>query len=114
MGEDRLAIGVVGGFGASMRGPGHVHHNGMVNVPFGRGRLLARTRGKPLPPWAEEFDCRSWAQFFLKYVVSHEAVTCAIPGMGRPEHVWDNLAAMRGRLPDPAMRRRMEAFAADL
>lgn len=86
----------------------------MVNVPFGRGRLFAQTRGKPLPPWAEEFDCGSWAQFFLKYVVSHEAVTCAIPGMGRPEHVRDNLAAMRGRLPDPAMRRRMEGFVAGL
>lgn len=86
----------------------------MVNVPFGRGRLFARARDKPLPPWAGEFECRSWAQFFLKYAVSHEAVTCAIPGMGRPEHVRDNLAAMRGRLPDPAMRRRMEGFVADL
>ena len=86
----------------------------MVNVPFGRGRLFARARGQPLPPWAAEFDCASWAQFFLKYVVSHEAVTCAIPGMGRPEHARDNLAAMRGRLPDTATRRRMETFVAGL
>lgn len=82
----------------------------MVNLPLGRGRLFAAVRGKPLPPWASEFDCESWAQFFLKYVIAFEAVTCAIPGMGRPEHVRDNLGAMRGRLPDAAMRRRMEGF----
>jgi aryl-alcohol dehydrogenase-like predicted oxidoreductase len=86
----------------------------MINLPLGRGRLLAAVRGKPLPPWAAEFDCRSWAQFFLKYVVSFEAVTCAIPGMGRPEHVLDNLGALRGRLPDAAMRRTMERFIDDL
>jgi aryl-alcohol dehydrogenase-like predicted oxidoreductase len=82
----------------------------MVNLPFGRGRLFDATRGRPLPPWAAEFDCTSWAQFFLKYIVSHEAVTCAIPGMARPEYVEDNLGAARGRLPDAAMRKRMEAF----
>jgi len=82
----------------------------MINLPLGRGRLLAAVRGKPLPPWAAEFDCASWAQFFLKYVIAFEAVTCAIPGMGRPEHVRDDLGAARGRLPDGATRRRMEAF----
>lgn len=82
----------------------------MVNLPLGRGRLFAAVRGKPLPPWAAEFDCLSWAQFFLKYVIAFEAVTCAIPGMGRPEHVKDDLGASRGRLPDAATRRRMEAF----
>jgi aryl-alcohol dehydrogenase-like predicted oxidoreductase len=82
----------------------------MVNLPFGRGRLFDAVRGKPLPPWADEFDCRSWPQFFLKYIVSHPAVTCAVPGMARPEYVEDNLGAARGRLPDPAMRRRMESF----
>jgi aryl-alcohol dehydrogenase-like predicted oxidoreductase len=82
----------------------------MINLPFGRGRLFEAVRGKPLPPWASETDCRSWPQFFLKYIVSHPAVTCAVPGMARPEYVEDNLGAARGRLPDPAMRRRMERF----
>lgn len=82
----------------------------MVNLPFGRGRLFDATRGRPLPPWAAAFDCTSWAQFFLKYIVSHDAVTCAIPGMARPEYVEDNLGAARGRLADAAMRKRMEAF----
>ncbi len=82
----------------------------MVNLPLGRGRLFAAIRGKPLPPWSTEFDCTSWAQFFLKYVIAFEAVTCAIPGMGKPEHVRDNLAAARGRLPDAGTIRRMEAF----
>jgi len=67
-------------------------------------------RGKPLPPWAAEFDCASWAQFFLKYVIGHPAVSVAIPGTRRPEHVTDNLGAARGRLPDPAQRRKMEEF----
>ena len=82
----------------------------MINLPFGRGRLFDAVRGKPLPPWASELDCRSWPQFFLKYIVSHPAVTCAVPGMARPQYVEDNLGAARGRLPDPAMRRRMERF----
>ena len=82
----------------------------LVNLPFGRARLFAAVRGKPLPGWAAEFDCASWAQFFLKYVVAHPAVTVAIPGTRKPEHVLDNLGAARGRLPDPAMRRRMEQF----
>ncbi len=82
----------------------------MVNLPFGRGRLFEATRGRPLPEWAAEFDCRSWAQFFLKYIVSHEAVTCAIPGMARPEYVVDNLGAAFGRLPDAPLRKRMEAL----
>lgn len=82
----------------------------MINLPFGRGRLFAAVRGKELPPWAAEIDCRTWAQFFLKFVVSHPAVTCAVPGMARPEYVEDNLGAARGRLPDAALRRRMESF----
>ena len=80
----------------------------MVNLPFGRGRLFNATGGKALPDWAREIDCTTWAQFFLKYIVSHEAVTCAIPGMARPEYVADNLEAARGRLPDAPMRKRME------
>jgi aryl-alcohol dehydrogenase-like predicted oxidoreductase len=82
----------------------------MINLPFGRGRLFSAVQAKTLPDWASEFDCRSWAQFFLKYIVSHPAVTCAVPGMARSEYVVDNLGAARGRLPDAAMRRRMEKF----
>jgi len=82
----------------------------LVNLPFGRARLFSAVRGKPLPPWAAEFDCASWAQFFLKYVIGHPAVSVAIPGTRRPEHVTDNLGAARGRLPDPAQRRKMEEF----
>jgi aryl-alcohol dehydrogenase-like predicted oxidoreductase len=82
----------------------------MINLPFGRGRLFTAVQGKSLPPWAVEFDCSSWAQFFLKYIVSHPAVTCALPGTAKAEYVVDNLGAAQGRLPDAAMRRRMEQF----
>lgn len=82
----------------------------MINLPFGRGRLFNAVQGKKLPEWAGEFDCASWAQFFLKYIVSHPAITCAVPGMALAEYVIDNLGAARGRLPDPSMRKRMENF----
>lgn len=85
----------------------------LINLPFGGrrdGNLFARVAGKTLPPWAAEFDADSWARFFLKYVVSHPAVTCAICGMTNPVHLDDNLGAARGRLPDADMRRRMEAY----
>lgn len=82
----------------------------MINLPFGRGRLFNAVQGKRLPEWASEFDCATWAQFFLKYIVSHPAITCAVPGMARPEYVVDNLGAARGRLPDAALRKRMEQF----
>ena len=82
----------------------------MINLPFGRGRLFNAVQGKKLPEWASEIDCQSWPQFFLKYIVSHPAITCAVPGMARPEYVVDNLGAARGRLPDGAMRRKMEQF----
>ncbi len=82
----------------------------MVNVPFGVGRLFRAVQGRPLPSWAANFDCGSWAQFFLKYIISHPAVTCTIPGTTNPAHLRDNLGAGRGRLPDPAMRQRMEQF----
>jgi len=82
----------------------------MINLPFGRGRLFNAVQGKKLPEWAAEFDCKTWAQFFLKYIVSHPAVTCAVPGMAKAEYVVDNLGAARGGLPDTAMRRRMEKF----
>lgn len=81
----------------------------LVNLPFGGGGLLARVQGKPLPAWAGDIGCRSWAQVLLKYVVSHPAVTCVIPGTSRPEHMRENAAAGAGPLPDAAMRRRMVA-----
>jgi aryl-alcohol dehydrogenase-like predicted oxidoreductase len=79
----------------------------MVALPFGRGRLFRLALGKPLPEWAAEFDCHSWAQFFLKWVLSHPAVTAAIPGTDKATHMVDNLGAALGRLPDAAMRARM-------
>jgi aryl-alcohol dehydrogenase-like predicted oxidoreductase len=82
----------------------------MINLPFGRGRLFKAVQGKKLPEWAKEFDCHSWAQFFLKYIVSHPAITCAVPGMAQTKYVVDNLGAASGRLPDAVMRRRMEQF----
>ncbi len=82
----------------------------LVNLPFGRGRLFSALGDRPLPDWAAEFDCRSWAQFLLKYVVSHPAVTCAIPGTTKPRHARDNIGAAYGRLPDAALRKKQEAF----
>ena len=82
----------------------------LVNLPLGRGSLFKKVGDLPLPDWATEFDCDSWAQFFLKYVVSHPAVTCAIPGMTRARHVADNLGAALGRLPDSNQRKRQEQF----
>ncbi len=79
----------------------------IVNRPFAQGELFATVKGRELPPWAAEFDCASWAQFFLKYIVAHPAVTCVIPGTGRPRHMLDNLKAGGGRLPDVAQRKRM-------
>jgi diketogulonate reductase-like aldo/keto reductase len=79
----------------------------LVNQPFGSGNLFGRVRGRELPRWATDFDCESWAQFFLKYIVSHPAVTCAIPATSDPEHLVDNMGACRGRLPGEATRRRM-------
>lgn len=79
----------------------------IANRPFSMGSLFPRVKGKPLPAWAAEFDCASWAQFFLKYILSHPAVTCAIPGTSRVAHLTDNLQGGVGRLPDARMRRRM-------
>ena len=74
----------------------------LVNRPFGGGGLLRRLSGKPLPAWAAEIGCVSWAQILLKFVLSHPAVTCAIPGTGRPDHMRDNVAAGVGAVPELA------------
>ena len=79
----------------------------IVNRPFGGGDLFSRTRSKPLPEWAAEFDCRSWAQFFLKWIVANSAVTCAIPATNKPRHLEDNMMGGTGQLPDAKMRQRM-------
>jgi diketogulonate reductase-like aldo/keto reductase len=79
----------------------------IINRPFENGALFRRVRGRALPGWAEEIGCRTWAQFFLKYIVSHKAVTCAIPATGKPRHLEDNLQAGVGPLPGPEQRRRM-------
>lgn len=79
----------------------------IANRPFAEGAMFRRVRGKPLPGWAAELGIASWAQFFLKWIVSHAAITCAIPGTGTPEHMADNLAAGYGAMPDEAMRKRM-------
>ena len=79
----------------------------IINRPFAEGALFRRTQGKPLPAWAEESGIASWAQYFLKWILGHPAVTCVIPGTGRPAHMKDNLAAGMGALPGEALRRRM-------
>jgi aryl-alcohol dehydrogenase-like predicted oxidoreductase len=82
----------------------------LTDLPFARNRLFAAVRGQKLPEWAGDFDATSWAQFFLKYLLGNEAVTAVIPGTSNPQHMADNLAAGRGRLPDAAQRQRIVAF----
>ncbi len=86
----------------------------IANRPFGAGDLFSKVRSKPLPDWAAEFDCRSWAQFFLKWIVANPAVTCAIPATDKPGHLADNMRGGIGRLPDAKMRRRMMEFVSSL
>jgi aryl-alcohol dehydrogenase-like predicted oxidoreductase len=82
----------------------------LINLPFGRTRVFQRVLDKPLPDWAKEIDATSWAQIFLKYIVSNPAVTAVIPGTATPQFLVDNNLAARGRLPDAAMRKRIEAY----
>lgn len=82
----------------------------LINRPFARGELFRLVKGKPLPTWASEADINSWGQFFLKFVVSHPDVTCAIPATSKPHHMQDNMAAGFGRLPDAEMRQRMITY----
>ena len=82
----------------------------LVNRPFGGGRVFKKLLRATIPDWAADIEISSWAQFLLKYVLSHSSVTCAIPGMTKAHHVEDNIAAASGRLPDGGERRKMEAF----
>jgi diketogulonate reductase-like aldo/keto reductase len=79
----------------------------IINQPFEEGQLFSRVKGKALPDWASEFDCKSWAQLFLKFILAQEAVTCVIPGTSKPQHMLDNLGAAYGQLPTPAHLRKM-------
>jgi diketogulonate reductase-like aldo/keto reductase len=81
----------------------------ICNRPFDGGDLVRQAERRPLPPWAAEIDCANWAQVLLKFIVSHPAVTCAIPATSRVDHVKENVGASYGRLPDEAMRRRIAA-----
>ena len=81
----------------------------IANYPLASGSAPRAVRGRPLPDWAAEIDCTSWSQLLLKFVVSHPAITCAIPGTGNPEHMADNARAGTGRMPDEAMRARIAA-----
>lgn len=71
----------------------------IINQPFESGALFTRVKGNSLPPWAGEFDCKSWGQFFLKFILAHPAVTCVIPGTSKPHHMLDNMGAAFGKLP---------------
>jgi len=86
----------------------------MINRPFADGAMFSRVKDKPLPPWAAEIGCKTWAQFFLRFVVSHPAVTCAIPATSKPRHMSDNVAAGSAPLPDSKQRARMATYFADL
>lgn len=79
----------------------------MVNMPFEKARLFKIVKGRPLPDYASEIGCETWGQFFLKWIISHPAVTCAIPATTKPKHQADNIAALKGPLPDKEMRSRM-------
>jgi len=77
----------------------------LVNRAFDDGKIFARLRDRPLPPWAAEIDCTSWAQLLLKFAIAHPAVTCVIPATGKLRNLQDNVAAGRGRLPDAAQQK---------
>jgi diketogulonate reductase-like aldo/keto reductase len=86
----------------------------IANRPFGSGDLFSKVRSKPLPEWAAEFDCRSWAQFFLKWIVANPVITCAIPATDKPHHLEDNMHGGIGPLPDAKLRRRMAELLSSL
>lgn len=79
----------------------------IVNRPYKRGNLFREVKGNPLPPWAGDFDCHSWGQYFLKFVISHPAVTCTIPATSKVKHMQDNMQAGQGRMPKAKERIKM-------
>ena len=82
----------------------------LVMSPFESGALLRQVKSKPLPVWAADIDCTSWAQLFLKFLLGHPAVTCPLPATSKLRHVEDNMSVLRGRLPDAALRERIAAL----
>jgi len=86
----------------------------IANRPFGSGDLFGKVRSKPMPDWAVEFDCHSWAQFFLKWIVANSAITCTIPATDKPRHLEDNMLGGIGRLPDAKLRHRMSELVKSL
>lgn len=86
----------------------------LINLPFGRARLFESVEGMDIPDWAREYDINSWGQFFLKYIISHPAITAAIPGTRKEHHAIDNMGAAMGKLPDAAFRKKQEQFFDDL
>jgi diketogulonate reductase-like aldo/keto reductase len=82
----------------------------IANQPLERGDLFRRIRGRAMPDWTAEFDCTSWAQLFLKYILAEPAVTCVIPATGNPKHIADDLAAGFGQLPDTRQRQKIRAL----
>ncbi|NJO32781.1 MAG: aldo/keto reductase [Rhodospirillales bacterium] len=82
----------------------------IINQPFDSGSLFGKAKGKPVPEWASEFDCTSWAQFFLKFILSHPAVTCTIPATSKAWHLEENLGAATGRLPGEKDRKKMADY----
>lgn len=82
----------------------------IANRPFQQGALIDWAKRHPLPPWSQEIDCSNWAQFLLKFIVAHPALTCAIPATSQVSHLHENMGAARGRLPDAAFRRRMVSY----
>ena len=82
----------------------------LINRPFERGDMFRKVKGKPLPEWSAECDARTWAQFFLKFILSHPAVTCVIPATAKLSHMQDNMGAGFGRVPDASLREKMLEF----
>jgi len=82
----------------------------IVNRPFQGGELFTRVAGKALPAWAAEIDCHNWAQYFLKFILGHPTVTCAIPATSRVDHMRENMGSLHGRVPDRELRRKMLAY----
>ena len=82
----------------------------IVNMPFEKGRLFKLVKNKSVPGWAKDFDCTTWGQFFLKFILSHPAVTCAIPATSKVHHMKDNMQAMAGHLPDAKQRQKMLTY----